>query len=203
VRRRGERVGKATWSLIGLHNLENALAALIAAEHAGVAPDVALQALAKFKGVKRRLERLGVFAGITVYEDFAHHPTAIAATLRAVRSQQPQQRLLAVIEPRSNTMRMGIHRESLPLAFDGADKVFVLASRDLPWNPEESLASLGPKLAVAWDRELSGLAARAAAGAEEPRRAFRHGLASWRNPSAWRYPCSRSARCCSPAGRCN
>jgi UDP-N-acetylmuramate: L-alanyl-gamma-D-glutamyl-meso-diaminopimelate ligase len=153
VRRRGERIGEATWSLIGTHNLENALAALIAAAHAGVSPEVSLQALTKFKGVKRRLERLGVFGGITVYEDFAHHPTAIATTLRAVRLQQPQQRLVAVIEPRSNTMRMGIHRESLPLAFDGADRVFVLASRDLSWNPQESLASLGPKLAVAWDRD--------------------------------------------------
>ena len=103
------------------------------------ATDVALRGLAKFKGVKRRLERLGVFGGITVYEDFAHHPTAIAATLRAVRSQQPQQRIVAVIEPRSNTMRMGTHRESLPLAFEGADKVFVLAARDLSWNPQESL----------------------------------------------------------------
>jgi UDP-N-acetylmuramate: L-alanyl-gamma-D-glutamyl-meso-diaminopimelate ligase len=153
VRRRGELLGETAWSLIGTHNLENALAALIAATHAGVPPEIALRALAKFKGVKRRLERLGVFGGITVYEDFAHHPTAIAATLRAVRSQQPQQRLVAVIEPRSNTMRMGTHRESLPLAFEGADKVFVLASRDLSWNPQESLGPLGSKLAVAWDRD--------------------------------------------------
>ncbi len=153
VRRRGERVGEAAWSLIGSHNLENGLAALVAAEHAGVPTDVALRALAKFKGVKRRLERLGAFGGVTVYEDFAHHPTAIATTLRALRSQQPQQRLVAVIEPRSNTMRMGTHRETLPLAFDAADKVFVLASRDLSWNPQESLAPLGTKLAVAWDRD--------------------------------------------------
>ena len=153
VRRRGERLGEAAWSLIGTHNLENALAALVAAAHAGVPTDVALRALAKFKGVKRRLERLGVFGGITVYEDFAHHPTAIATTLHALRSQQPQQRLVAVIEPRSNTMRMGTHRESLPLALDGADKVYVLASRELSWNPQESLAPLGTKLAVAWDRD--------------------------------------------------
>jgi UDP-N-acetylmuramate: L-alanyl-gamma-D-glutamyl-meso-diaminopimelate ligase len=153
VRRRGELLGEAAWSLIGTHNLENALAALIAATHAGVPPETALRGLAKFKGVKRRLERLGVFGGITVYEDFAHHPTAIAMTLRAVRSLQPQQRLVAVIEPRSNTMRMGTHRESLPLAFEGADKVFVLASRDLSWNPQESLGPLGSKLAVAWDRD--------------------------------------------------
>ena len=205
VRRRGERVGAAAWSLIGAHNLENGLAALIAAEHAGVPIDVALEALAKFKGVKRRLERLGVFDGITVYEDFAHHPTAIATTLRAVRSLEPQQRIVAVIEPRSNTMRMGTHRETLPLAFDAADKVFVLASRELSWKPQESLAPLGTKLAVAWDRDesrrraagrssqrrqcradverwLSRVAACAAASVEAPRAAYRRGVTARASP---------------------
>ena len=145
---RGASVGRAEWSLLGSHNLENALAALIAAVHAGVAADVALRALSKFKGVKRRLEKRGVFDGITLYEDFAHHPTAIAATLKGLRAQQVQQRIVVVLEPRSNTMRMGVHADSLSNALDDADKVFVLGSKDLDWNPEKALASLGRKLAV-------------------------------------------------------
>ncbi|HLF10588.1 MAG TPA: UDP-N-acetylmuramate:L-alanyl-gamma-D-glutamyl-meso-diaminopimelate ligase [Gammaproteobacteria bacterium] len=151
VFKRGARIGGAEWSLIGPHNLENALAAVIAAMHVGVGPDVALQALSKFKGVKRRLERRGVFDGITLYEDFAHHPTAIATTLSALRTQQTARRIVAVLEPRSNTMRMGVHGETLAAALAQADKVFVLASKQLDWNPESTLAALGSKLAVSWD----------------------------------------------------
>ncbi len=149
VLRRGEKVGQAGWALLGTHNLENALAALGAAVHAGVGVEVALEALAQFKGVKRRLEKRGVFQGVTVYEDFAHHPTAIAQTLGALRSQQGDRRILAVVEPRSNTMRMGVHRDALRKSFDAADRVYVLASEDLDWKPETSLATLGSKLLVA------------------------------------------------------
>ena len=116
-----------------------------------MAPDIALQALAQFKGVKRRLELRGTFAGVALYEDFAHHPTAIATTLEGVRSLAPQQRIVAVMEPRSNTMRMGVHRDTLHGSFADADRVFVLAAKDLGFDPAEALAPLGERLVVASD----------------------------------------------------
>jgi len=151
VYRRGEKVGQTGWALLGQHNLENALAAISAAVHAGVSTDVALEALAQFKGVKRRLEKRGVFQGITVYEDFAHHPTAIERTLAALRMQQGDRRIVAVIEPRSNTMRMGVHKDALRRSFDDADRVYVLTPPDLGWDPESALATLGSKLAIESD----------------------------------------------------
>jgi UDP-N-acetylmuramate: L-alanyl-gamma-D-glutamyl-meso-diaminopimelate ligase len=144
----GENIGQSDWALLGPHNLENALAAIAAARHAGVSTDIALEALSRFKGVRRRLERRGVFQGISLYDDFAHHPTAIAATLEALRSQQQDKRIIAVFEPRSNTMRMGVHRDALRKAFDDADRVHVLASGQLDWNPESALAGLGAKVSV-------------------------------------------------------
>jgi UDP-N-acetylmuramate: L-alanyl-gamma-D-glutamyl-meso-diaminopimelate ligase len=145
--------GSGRWSLLGQHNLENALAAIAAARHVGVDLDTALQALAQFKGVKRRLELRGTFAGITLYEDFAHHPTAIAMTLQGVRSLAPQRRIVAVMEPRSNTMRMGVHRETLHGSFAAADRVFVLAVKDLGFDPAEALAPLGERLVIAGDAQ--------------------------------------------------
>jgi UDP-N-acetylmuramate: L-alanyl-gamma-D-glutamyl-meso-diaminopimelate ligase len=150
VAHRGENVGQTDWALLGRHNLENALAAISAAVHAGVSVDVALEALSQFKGVRRRLDKRAVIDGITLYEDFAHHPTAIVKTLEAVRSQKTDQRIIAVVEPRSNTMRLGVHRDALRKAFDDADHVYMLASEDLSWNPESVLAPLGAKLTVAW-----------------------------------------------------
>jgi UDP-N-acetylmuramate: L-alanyl-gamma-D-glutamyl-meso-diaminopimelate ligase len=158
VSRRGQEIGEAGWSLLGEHNLENALAAISAANHVGVRPDVALEALEQFKGVRRRMEKRGVFRGVTVYEDFAHHPTAIRRTLAALRSQQGDRRIVAVVEPRSNTMRMGVHRESLPHAFDDADLVYVLAAKDLGWDAARTLESLGDKLAV--ERKVEMLVSR-------------------------------------------
>jgi UDP-N-acetylmuramate: L-alanyl-gamma-D-glutamyl-meso-diaminopimelate ligase len=143
--------GSGTWSLLGQHNLENALAAIAAAGHAGVAPDVALAALAEFKGVKRRLENRGTFGGITLYEDFAHHPTAIATTLAGLKARAPKQRIVAVMEPRSNTMKMGVHRDTLAGSFADADRVFVLAARDLGFDPAASLRSLGKRLTLSPD----------------------------------------------------
>jgi UDP-N-acetylmuramate: L-alanyl-gamma-D-glutamyl-meso-diaminopimelate ligase len=145
--------GTGAWSLLGLHNLENALAAIAAAAHVGVAPDVALAALACFTGVKRRLELRGTFGGVSVYEDFAHHPTAIATTLAGLRSLAPAQRVVAVMEPRSNTMRMGVHRDALHGSLAGADLVFVLAANDLGWDPADVLAPLGERLRVCSDVE--------------------------------------------------
>jgi UDP-N-acetylmuramate: L-alanyl-gamma-D-glutamyl-meso-diaminopimelate ligase len=143
--------GTGRWSQLGLHNLENALAAIAAAGHVGVALDTALEALAQFKGVKRRLELRGTFAGINLYEDFAHHPTAIATTLQGLRSLAPRKRIVAVMEPRSNTMRMGVHRDTLHGSFAAADRVFVLAAADLGFDPAEALAPLGERLVVAAD----------------------------------------------------
>jgi UDP-N-acetylmuramate: L-alanyl-gamma-D-glutamyl-meso-diaminopimelate ligase len=148
---KGTACGLGRWSLLGRHNLENALAAIAAAAHVGVAPDVSLAALAKFKGVKRRLELRGTFGGIALYEDFAHHPTAIATTLEGLRSLAPSERIVAVMEPRSNTMRMGVHRDTLAASFAGADRVFVLGAADLGWDPGATLAALGERLVVTTD----------------------------------------------------
>jgi UDP-N-acetylmuramate: L-alanyl-gamma-D-glutamyl-meso-diaminopimelate ligase len=148
---KGTACGLGRWSLLGRHNLENALAAIAAAAHVGVAPDVSLAALAKFKGVKRRLELRGTFGGIALYEDFAHHPTAIATTLEALSSLAPSERIVAVMEPRSNTMRMGVHRDTLAASFAGADRVFVLGAADLGWDPGATLAALGERLVVTTD----------------------------------------------------
>jgi UDP-N-acetylmuramate: L-alanyl-gamma-D-glutamyl-meso-diaminopimelate ligase len=147
----GKARGSARWSQLGLHTLENALAAIAAAGHVGVPLDTALEALAQFKGVKRRLELRGEFAGISLYEDFAHHPTAIATTLQGLRTLAPRKRIVAVMEPRSNTMRMGVHRDTLHGSFAAADRVFVLAAADLGFDPVEALAPLGERLAVAAD----------------------------------------------------
>ena len=144
----GESVGETNWDQLGEHNLENALAAMAAAHHAGVQPDIALEALSQFQGVKRRLEKRGVFDGVTLYEDFAHHPTAITSTLDAVRMRHADSRVVCVFEPRSNTMRLGVHRDALRKSFVGADKVFVFQGEDLDWNPESVLVNLGSKLVV-------------------------------------------------------
>jgi UDP-N-acetylmuramate: L-alanyl-gamma-D-glutamyl-meso-diaminopimelate ligase len=162
----GAARGQGRWSLLGLHNLENALAAIAAAGHVGVALDVALAALAQFKGVKRRLELRGTFGGVSLYEDFAHHPTAIATTLAGLKSRAPKQRIVAVMEPRSNTMRMGVHRDTLHGSFADADRVFVLGAADLGWDPGAALAPLGRRLTVETDVQalLARLLAELAAG---------------------------------------
>ena len=158
VFRHGEHVGETVWSLMGQHNVENALAAIACAFNAGVPVATAIEALSSFNGVKRRLEKRGEHDGITLYDDFAHHPTAIRATLKALRDAQPGRRVVAVLEPGSNSMRMGVHRGALGAALDEADKVFVLASGDLEWDVESELASLGARLAAV-DR-ANGLLAR-------------------------------------------
>jgi len=150
----GAARGSGRWSLLGQHNLENGLAAIAAAGHVGVPPDVALAALAKFKGVKRRLELRGTFGGISVYEDFAHHPTAIATTLAGLKRRAPGQRIVAVMEPRSNTMRMGVHRDTLHGSFADADRVFVLGAADLGWDPAAALEPLGRRLVAETDVQV-------------------------------------------------
>ena len=151
LKHRGETLGQAGWALLGRHNLENALAAISAAAHAGVEPELALEALSKFKGVKRRLEKRGVFHGVSIYEDFAHHPTAIAQTLAALRAQQGERRIVAIVEPRSNTMRMGIHGEALGKSLSDADRVYLLESDGMNWDPRKELKAIGDKLKVESD----------------------------------------------------
>jgi UDP-N-acetylmuramate: L-alanyl-gamma-D-glutamyl-meso-diaminopimelate ligase len=149
VKRRGDRLGSVLWQLLGEHNLENALAALAAALHVGVPADVALAALGEFSGVKRRLEKRGEFGGVALFEDFAHHPTAIATTLAGLRSLGTAKRIVAVMEPRSNTMRMGVHRDTLAASFAGADRLFVLGGDDSRWDVAAAFAPLGAKASVA------------------------------------------------------
>lgn len=127
--------------LPGMHNAENAAAAALAAHRAGVELDAATAALDEFRGVKRRLELLGEFAGVAVYDDFAHHPTAIRRTLEAARPTGDG-RLLAVLEPRSNSMKLGAHRAGLAAALADADAVWAYQPADLPWSLGDELASL-------------------------------------------------------------
>jgi len=133
---RGTRQTEVSWPLPGEHNMMNALAAVVAARHAGVPVKTAAAALEKFRNVKRRLEVRGSVRGITVYDDFAHHPTAIAATLQALRARVGNRRIVAVLELRSNTMRMGVHRDTLAVSLTLADKILVLKPADLNWNLE-------------------------------------------------------------------
>jgi len=130
----GEAAGRLTWGQLGRHSAENALSAIAMARHVGVPAAVAVEALQQFGGVKRRLELLGEIAGVRVYDDFAHHPTAIATTLQGLRDNAPQGRLLALIEPRSNTMRMGRHRAELAASASLADRVFWFQPPGMEWS---------------------------------------------------------------------
>ncbi|MFP4079824.1 MAG: UDP-N-acetylmuramate:L-alanyl-gamma-D-glutamyl-meso-diaminopimelate ligase [Ectothiorhodospira sp.] len=139
----GREVGSGHWAMPGAHNLSNALAALLAARHAGVPLTTGLDALGRFRGVKRRLQLRGEVGGVRVYDDFAHHPTAIAATLGALRARVGAARILAVVEPRSNTMRMGVHRETLAGSLEAADEVWLHAPGDLGWDMAGVTRTLG------------------------------------------------------------
>ncbi len=141
----GETQGVVSWSMIGAHNRSNALAAIAAARHAGVPVDVAVEALAEFKGVKRRQEIIGEVNGVTVYDDFAHHPTAIEETLQGLRQRVGQQRIITVLEPRSNTMRMGVHKDKLAASLMLSDQVFLFQPKDIDWALEEVINALGDK----------------------------------------------------------
>ncbi|HKK06225.1 MAG TPA: UDP-N-acetylmuramate:L-alanyl-gamma-D-glutamyl-meso-diaminopimelate ligase [Gammaproteobacteria bacterium] len=144
----GAPVGRIQWDLLGPHNVRNALAAIAAARHAGVPPNQAIEALAGFRNVKRRLQVRGAVDDIVVYDDFAHHPTAIRSTLAGLRGRVGGARILAVLEPRSNTMRLGVHRDSLAGSLEDADEVFVFRPADLDWDLKAALASLGNRVQV-------------------------------------------------------
>ena len=143
----GAPQGTLRFGQAGRHNQLNALAALAAARHVGVPVHHGLAALAEFKGVKRRLEMVGVVRGITVYDDFAHHPTAIAVTLDGLRRKVAGGRVLAVLEPRSNTMKMGAVKDALPGSLADADRVFCYAAH-LNWDVAGAMAPLGAKATV-------------------------------------------------------
>jgi UDP-N-acetylmuramate: L-alanyl-gamma-D-glutamyl-meso-diaminopimelate ligase len=146
---RGERhVGDVEWGLLGRHNAENGLAALVAAHHAGVDEAVAIEALCRFRGVRRRLEVRGTVDGVVVYDDFAHHPTAVASTLEGVRLKAGAGRVFAVLEPRSNTMKLGTHKAALADSLRGADRVFVYKSPDVKWDVGDAMVPLGSLVAV-------------------------------------------------------
>lgn len=157
----GKSQGTLHWELLGEHNRMNALAALAAARHAGVPVNTAIAALTQFKNVKRRMEVRGVAKGITVYDDFAHHPTAIRTTLGGLRNKVHGARIIAVLEPRSNTMKMGIWKDSLGDSLAGADLVFCY-NANLDWNAKQALSTLGAR-AVSHDNLEQLIAAIVAA----------------------------------------
>ena len=137
---KGQPVANVTWELLGQHNVSNGLMAIAAAHHAGVHIKDAADALSRFKNVKRRLELKGEVNGVKVYDDFAHHPTAIATTIDGLRNHVGEQRIIAVLEPRSNTMRMGIHQTTLAQSWQQADVVCVFEPAQLDWSLQAALA---------------------------------------------------------------
>jgi UDP-N-acetylmuramate: L-alanyl-gamma-D-glutamyl-meso-diaminopimelate ligase len=147
VLRDGEVLGELQIDLPGHHNRMNALAALVAAEHVGVAPADSLRALERFRGVKRRLEERGTVDGVTVIDDFAHHPTAIRETIAALKARSGQGRIVAILEPRSNTMKLGAVKAALADSLAGADRVYCYAG-GVNWNVAEALAPLGERVSV-------------------------------------------------------
>ncbi len=149
VLQQGRPVARVQWGLTGVHNQLNALAAIAAAEHVGVAPELAARALTDFQNVKRRMEVRGNARGITVYDDFAHHPTAIRTTVDGLRRKVgPQARILAVFEPRSNTMKLGTMKAQLPWSLEDANLAFC-HSGGLGWDAREALAPMGARAKVA------------------------------------------------------
>ena len=141
----GEAASEALWKLAGGHNLENALAAVAAARSAGVDVAQAVAALSRFEGVKRRLERTATVADVAIYDDFAHHPTAITRTIDGLRKRHPNRRIVVALEPRSNTMKMGVHNSTLAAALNAADYVAVYRPADFDPAFDEALAGLGAK----------------------------------------------------------
>lgn len=138
-----ESVATVRWQHIGAHNVANGVAAIVAARHAGVPVGIAAEALSQFEGVKRRMECLAAIDGVHIYDDFAHHPTAIATTLQGLRKQVGDETIIAVIEPRSNTMKLGIHRDQLAASTAEADKVFWFQPSGFDWSLEETLGAGG------------------------------------------------------------
>lgn len=149
----GQAQGALNWELLGEHNRQNGLAAIAAARHAGVPAKQSLAALSEFRNVKRRMEVRGIVNGITVYDDFAHHPTAISTTINGLRRKVGNARILAVLEPRSNTMKLGVMKDALPDSLQAADMVFCFAD-GLDWDLLGVLTPLGNKVVVENDIDV-------------------------------------------------
>lgn len=158
--------GETRWKLGGRHNLENALAAVAAARSAGVSLQQSLAALSRFDGVKRRMERTATVADIAIYDDFAHHPTAIRRTIAAMKRRYPGQRIIIAIEPRSNTMKLGIHNDALANSLNDADIVWMFRPDDMDDKFEDSLVPLGDRLRLFddYDNLVSDMSAKVLSG---------------------------------------
>ena len=161
----GQEQGTVRWDLLGEHNRSNALAAIAAARHAGIDPGAACSALGRFDNVKRRMELRGTAAGVAVYDDFAHHPTAIATTVGGLRRKVGRARILAVLEPRSNTMKLGVMNDALPGSLAEADLVYCYGA-NLGWDPALALAPLGRRAVCHNDLDalIAAIAAEARPG---------------------------------------
>ncbi|GIU17736.1 UDP-N-acetylmuramate--L-alanyl-gamma-D-glutamyl-meso-2,6-diaminoheptandioate ligase [Shewanella colwelliana] len=144
----GESQGILDWQLIGQHNVENATMAIAAARHVGVKPQAAIEALVKFAPPKRRMELIGSVNGVEVYDDFAHHPTAIATTLQGCRAKVGEGRILVVLEPRSNTMKRGVHKETLAASMTLADAAFLYQADNIDWDVEAAMAKVSLPISV-------------------------------------------------------
>ncbi len=148
----GRALGRVRWQLMGEHNRLNALAAIAAARHVGVQAAEAIDALGSFGGVRRRMQVRGRAAGVTVYDDFAHHPTAIRTTIEGLRQRVGTARILAVLDPRSNTMRRGVMKDALPASFAAADRAYIYAA-GVTWDAAALFAPLGGRARVSGDLE--------------------------------------------------
>jgi UDP-N-acetylmuramate: L-alanyl-gamma-D-glutamyl-meso-diaminopimelate ligase len=151
IYRGGKAVASIDWDLIGQHNVHNALSAVCAAAHAGVIAEHAGDALGRFKNVKRRLETCGQVGGITVYDDFAHHPTAIQTTLAGLRAKVGTDRILALLDPRSASMRMGLHGDTLAGSLKAADRIWLHSPAEITWNTRAVTDALGSRCEIATD----------------------------------------------------
>ena len=160
----GKVIGRLRWGLAGAYNRMNGLAAIAAARHAGVDPSAAIDALSCFQGVRRRLELRGTARGVRVYDDFAHHPTAIRETIAGLRQRHRNGQILAVFEPRSNTLKQGVLKDALPGSFAGADKVYI-HDAGLAWDARAVFAPLGARARC--ESDLSALVAAVAAEARD------------------------------------
>ena len=166
VSQHGGASAEGSWLLGGSHNLENALAAIAAAKSAGVSLQQALEALSRFKGVKRRLERTATVSDIAIYDDFAHHPTAIRRTIASLKKRFPGHRIVVALEPRSNTMKLGVHNDTLAASLEDANLVCMYRPSDVAKDFDDSLSPLGDRLHLHadYDELVADLAAEVQPG---------------------------------------
>lgn len=164
----GEQVGTVQWDLVGDHNVDNALMAIAAARHVGVTPDLACEALGRFINTKRRLELKGEVNGVAVYDDFAHHPTAIELTLAGLRNKVGDKKIIAVLEPRSATMKRGVHKETLAASLKQADEVFLYQPESIAWSVQDVAAQCQQPAFTSdnIDQFVANIAQRAEAGTQ-------------------------------------